>query len=90
MSYFMPTSIAAAAEIAPAYGRLLVHEIPGIAVDRLAREIRSGQFITEGLRTRARDLRTHHRADIRERARLELFPVLDMGNDGLEPSAHFD
>jgi hypothetical protein len=90
MAYFMSTSTAAAPEIAPAYWRLLVHDVPGIALDRLAREIRSGRFITEGLRARARDLRTHLRADIRERARLELFPTLDMGNDGLEPSAHFD
>jgi hypothetical protein len=30
------------------------------------------------------------RPDIRERARTELFPVLDMANDGLEPSARFD
>jgi len=77
-------------DVAPAYWRLLVHTVPGIAVDRLAREIRSGRFVTEGLRARARDLRTHPRGDIRERARLELFPVLDMGDDGLEPSAHFD
>ena len=85
-----PVPILASLELAPAYWLLLVRHVPGVAVDRLARQIRSGQFNVDGLRARARDLRTHLRADIRERARLELLPALDMGNDGLEPSAHFD
>jgi len=38
----------------------------------------------------ARDLRAHLRPDVRERARTELFPALDMASDGLESSAHFD
>ena len=74
-------------DLEPAYWRLLVLHAPRIAVDRLMRDIRSGQFDRDGLRARARDLRTHVRAEIRERARAELVHVLDMGNDGLEPAA---
>ena len=77
-------------DLAPAYWHLLVLHVPQIAVDRLARDIRSGRFGRDGLRARARDLRAHLRPDIRERARLELFPALDMGTDGLEPPAYFD
>jgi len=74
-------------DLAPAYWRILVSRVPRTAADRLARDIRSGQFARDGLRSRARDLRTHSRPDIRERARLEFFPALDMGHDGLEPAA---
>ena len=77
-------------DLAPAYWRLLVLHVPRIAVDRVTRDIRSGLFGIEGLRARAQDLRAHIRPEIRERARLELLPALGMGNDGLEPSAHFD
>lgn len=77
-------------ELAPEYWRILVQHVPQTAADRVARDIRSGQFGVEGLRARARDLRAHIRPDIRERARVELFPALGLGDDGLEPSAHFD
>lgn len=77
-------------ELAPAYWRILLLHVPRTAVDRVTRDIRTGQFGGDGLRARARDLRAHMRPDIRERARLELFPALEMGDDGLEPSAHFD
>jgi len=76
-------------DLEPAYWRLLVLHVPGIALDRLTRDIRSGRFGREGLRARAQDLRDHLRPDIRERARTELF-VRDMANDGLDPSARFD
>jgi len=69
----------------PAYWRLLVLHVPRIAVDRLTRDIHSGRFGRDGLRARARHLRAHLRPDIRERARTELFPVLDMANDRLVP-----
>jgi hypothetical protein len=82
--------IATDMDLAPAYWRLLVRRVPGTAVDRLTRDIRSGLFGIEGLRERARDLRTHLRPDIRERARLEVFPPLEMETDGLEPAARFD
>jgi len=77
-------------DLAPAYWRLLVSRVPGTAVDRLKRDIRSGLFDVGGLRERARDLRAHIRPDIRERARLELFPALEMGTDGVEPATRFD
>ena len=79
------TPIAAVLDLEPAYWRLLVLHVPRTAVDRLTRDIRSGRFGRDGLRARAQDLRAHPRPDIRERARTELFPVLDMANDGLEP-----
>ena len=84
------TRVPTVLDLEPAYWRLLVLRAPGIAVDRLTRDIRSGRFGRDGLRARAQDLRAHLRPDIRERARTELFPVLDMANDGLEPSVHFD
>jgi hypothetical protein len=77
-------------DLAPAYWRILVERVPRTAADRLARDIRSGQFGGDGLRQRARDLRAHVRPDIRERARTELFPALSIGHDGIEPTAHFD
>ena len=77
-------------DLEPAYWRLLVLHVPQVAVDRLTRDIRSGRFGRDGLRARAHDLRAHLRPDIRERARNELFPVRDMANDGLDPSARFD
>ena len=83
------TRAAAVLDLEPAYWRLLVLHVPGIALDRLTRDIRSGRFGREGLRARAQDLRAHLRPDIRERARTELF-VRDMANDGLDPSARFD
>jgi hypothetical protein len=79
------TRIAAVLELEPAHWRLLVLHVPQIAVDRLTRDIRSGRFGRDGLRARARHLRAHLRPDIGERARTELFPMLDMANDGLEP-----
>jgi len=84
------TRIGAVLELEPAYWRLLVLHVPSIAVDRLTRDIRSGRFGRDGLCGRAQDLRAHLRPDIRERARTELFPMLDMANDGLEPTAQFD
>ena len=84
------TRVAAVLDLEPAYWRLLVLHVPQIAVDRLTRDIRSGRFGRDGLRARAHDLRAHVRPEIRERARNELFPALDMANDGLEPSARFD
>jgi hypothetical protein len=72
--------------LAAAYWRILVSRVPRTAADRLARDIRSGQFARAGLRDRARDLAAHTRADIRDRARTELFPALDMDDDGLGPT----
>ena len=83
------TRVPAVLDLEPAYWRLLVVHVPGIALDRLTRDIRSGRFGREGLRARAQDLRAHLRPDIRERARTELF-VRDMADDGLDPSARFD
>ena len=83
-------SAAAVLDLEPTYWRLLVLHAPRTAVDRLARDISSGQFGRDGLRARARDLRAHLRPDVRERARTELFPARDMASDGLESSAHFD
>jgi len=77
-------------ELAPAYWRILVSRVPRTAADRLARDIRSGRFGRDGLQARARDLSVHSRADIRERARTEFLPALDLGEDGLEPSSHVD
>lgn len=74
------------ANLAARYWNILVSRVPQTAVDRLARDIRSGQFPRESLRTRARDLAAHTRADIRERARTELFPALDMLNDAPGPA----
>ena len=87
MSRSPMTRIAAVRDLEPAYWRLLVRHAPRIAVDRLMRDIRSRQFDHEGLRARARDLRAHGRAEIRERALAELVHVLDMRHDGLEPAA---
>ena len=77
-------------DLPPAYWRILVSQVPRIAADRLARDLRSGRFGREGLRARARDLRAHVRPDIRDRARVEFLPALDMAHDGLEPFVHFD
>ena len=82
--------IATDMDVAPAYWRLLVRRVPGTAVDRLTRDIRSGLFGIDELRERARDLRTHLRPDIRERARLEVFPALEMATDGPDPAARLD
>ena len=83
------TRVAVVLDLEPAYWRLLVLHVPGIALDRLTRDIRSGRFGRDGLRARAQDLRAHLRRDIRERARTELL-VRDMANDGLDPSARSD
>ena len=79
------TRVAAVLDLEPAYWRLLVLHVPGIALDRLTRDIRSGRFGPDGLLARAQDLRAHLRPDIRERARTE-FPELDTADDGLEPN----
>lgn len=76
--------------VAPADWRVVVRWAPDIAVERLARDIRSGRFCQDGLRARARDLRAHLCAEIRERARTEFLPALDMGTDGLGPGDRFD
>ena len=83
------TLVTAVLDLEPAYCRLLVRHVPGLALDRLTRDIRSGRFGRDGLLARAQDLRAHLRPDIRERARTELF-VLNMANDGLDPSARSD
>jgi hypothetical protein len=70
--------------------RVVVLWAPDIAVERLASDIRSGRFRQDGLRARARDLRAHLSAEIRERARTELLPALEMGDDGLGPGDRFD
>lgn len=80
--------LAVVADLPPAYWRILVSRVPRTAADRLARDIRSGQFGRDGLRTRARDLDAHARPDIRARARTEFFPALDMESDSLEQSTH--
>ena len=84
------TSTTVLVDLAPAYWRILVSRVPRIAADRLARDFRSGQFGREGLRARARDLRAHVRPDIRDRARIEFLPALDMAHDGLAPFVRFD
>ena len=77
-------------DLSPAYWRILVTRVPRVAADRLARDIRSGLFARDGLRARARDLRAHVYPDIRERARTEFFPALDMGLDPPEQPTRFD
>lgn len=77
-------------DMPPAYWRLLVRHIPGIAVDRLTRDIRSGLFAGDGLRMRARELRVHLSPAIRKRVQLEVMPLLGLEHDGLEASVWFD
>ena len=77
-------------DVSPADWRILVLWTPDIAVDRLARDITSGRCRPDGLRARARDLRAHLRPDIRERARTDFLPALNMGDDGLAPGDRFD
>lgn len=77
-------------DLAPAYWHLLVARVPRTAADRLARDIRSGQFSRDGLRSRARDLGAHARPDIRDRARTEFLPALDIVHDDVELFVHFD
>jgi hypothetical protein len=77
-------------DMAPAYWALLVRHIPGIAVDRLTRDIRSGLFAVDGLRLRARELRAHRSPAIRKRAQLEVMPLLGLEHEGLEQSVRFD
>ena len=77
-------------DLAPDYWRFLVRHAPRTAVDRLMRDIRSEQFAGDGLRTRARELRVHSSPAIRNRAQLEVMPLLGLENDGLEASACFD
>jgi hypothetical protein len=77
-------------DVSPNDWRILVLWTPDIAVERLARDIRSGRLRRDGLRARARDLRAHLRPEIRERARSDFFPALDMGDDGLDPGDRFD
>jgi hypothetical protein len=77
-------------DVSPTDWRVLVLWTPDIAVERLARDIKSGRGRRDGLRARARDLRAHLRAEIRERARTVFFPALGMGDDGLGPGDRFD
>ena len=77
-------------DVSHADWRILVLWTPDIAVERLARDIGSGRCRQDSLRTRARDLRAHLRPEIRERARTDFFPALDMGEDGLGPTHRFD
>jgi hypothetical protein len=77
-------------DVASADWRVVVLWAPDIAVERLASDIQSGRFRQDGLRARARDLRAHLSAEIRERARTELLPALEMGDDGLGPGDRFD
>jgi hypothetical protein len=77
-------------DLAPAYWRLLVARVPRTAADRLARDIRSGLFNRHGLRARAHDLDAHARPDIRDRARTEFLPALDIVHDEVELFVHFD
>lgn len=77
-------------DLAPDYWRFLVRHAPRNAVDRLMRDIRSEQFAGDGLRTRARELRSHLSPAIRNRAQLEVMPLLGLESDGLEPSTCFD
>lgn len=76
--------------MAPAYWRLLVRHIPGIAVDRLTRDIRSGLFAVDGLDQRARELRAHLSPAIRSRTQHEVMPLLGLEHDGLDTSVRFD
>ena len=77
-------------DMPPAYWDLLVRHIPGIAVDRLARDIRSGLFAVDGLRLRARELRAHLSPAIRTRTQVEVMPLLGLEHDGLGASVWFD
>jgi hypothetical protein len=77
-------------DLAPLYWRLLVRHVPGIALDRLTRDIRSGLFDAEGLRLRARELRAHLNPAIRRRTQLEVMPLLGLEQDGLDASVWFD
>ena len=77
-------------DMPPAYWRLLVRHIPGIAVDRLTRDIHSGLFAADGLRLRARELRAHLSPTIRTRTQLEVMPLLSLEQDGIEASVRFD
>ena len=77
-------------DMAPAYWRLLVRHIPGIALDRLTRDIRSGLFAVDGLHLRARELRAHLSPAIRKRTQLEIMPLLGLEHDGLDTSVRFD
>ena len=54
------------------------------------RDIRSEQFAGDGLRMRARELRAHSSPAIRNRAQLEVVPLLGLVSDGLEASVRFD
>jgi hypothetical protein len=74
----------------PAYWRLLVRHIPGIAVDRLSRDIRSGLFAVDGLDLRARELRAHLSPTIRRRTQLEIMPLLGLEHEGLDRPIRFD
>jgi hypothetical protein len=90
MTLPVPAANLGVLDMAPLYWRLLVRHIPGIAVDRLARDIRSGLFAGDGLRLRARELRAHLSPTIRRRTQVEIMPLLDLEHDGLETSVWFD
>ena len=90
MSTPLPNGQHILVDMAPAYWRLLVRHIPGIAVDRLIRDIRSRLFAVEDLRMRARELRVHLSPAIRRRAQLEVMPLLGLEHDGLEAAMWFD
>jgi hypothetical protein len=77
-------------DLPPDYWRFLVRHAPRTAVDRLMRDIRSEQFAGDGLRTRACEVRAHSSPAIRNRAQLEVMPLLGLENDGLEASVCFD
>ena len=83
-----PFGITTPMTLAPAYWRLLVVHAPGTAIDRLRRDIRTGQFDRGALLARSRDLRNHVRPDIRARARLEILPELDQAGDPVEEPAN--
>lgn len=90
MTAALPDSKRRPVDMAPAYWRLLVRYIPGIAVDRLLRDVRSGLFAVDGLRMRARELRVHLKPAIRKRTQLEVMPLLGLEYDGLEGAMWFD
>jgi hypothetical protein len=90
MSTALPNGRQILVDMAPAYWRLLVRHIPGIAVDRLIRDIRSRLFAVDDLRMRARELRVHLSPAIRKRAQLEVMPLLGLEHDGLEAPMWFD
>lgn len=77
-------------DLAPDYWRFLVRHAPRTAVDRLIRDIRSEEFAVDGLRARARELRAHLCPAIRDRAQLEVMPLLNLEYDGLGSSTWFD